>query len=121
MFEQLHQTVTPFLTFFGDNLYTQAALVIVLSFLVASIFKYVLIVGLKALISRIHVDLDGSFLHLLHTPIYYSLLLMGFSSAASILAPSDLYSHIIFPRYSPFRSLFGLHSSCAQIMCCCAK
>lgn len=96
MFEQLHQTITPFLTFFGDNLYTQAALVIVLSFVVASIFKYVLIVGLKALISRIHVDLNGSFLHLLHTPIYYSLLLMGFSSAASILAPSDLYAHILF-------------------------
>jgi small-conductance mechanosensitive channel len=63
---------------------------------VASIFKYVLIVGLKAVISRIHVDLDGSFLNLLHTPIYFSLLLMGFSSAALILAPTDLYAYIIF-------------------------
>ncbi len=66
MFEQLHQTIAPFLTLFGTNTYTQAGLVIALSFIVASIFKYVLIVGLKALISRIHVDLDGSFLHLLH-------------------------------------------------------
>ncbi|WP_158770551.1 mechanosensitive ion channel family protein [Paraglaciecola sp. L1A13] len=96
MFEQFHRAIAPFLTFFGDNPYTQAGLVIVLSFVVASLFKYVLIVGLQAVIARIHITLDSSFLTLLHTPIYYSLLLMGFSSAALIIAPADLYAHIIF-------------------------
>ncbi|GAC06065.1 mechanosensitive ion channel family protein [Paraglaciecola chathamensis] len=96
MFEQLNQAITPFLEIFGDNIYTQAGLVIALSFIVASIFKYVLMVGLKAFIARIHVSLDSSFLNLLHTPIYYSLLLMGFSSAASIVAPSELSGYIIF-------------------------
>ena len=80
MLEQFHTAIAPFLTFFGDNPYTQAGLVIVLSFVIASIFKYVLIAGLKALIARINVGVDSSFLTLLHTPIYFSLLLMGFSS-----------------------------------------
>ncbi|GAC16548.1 mechanosensitive ion channel family protein [Aliiglaciecola lipolytica] len=96
MFEQLQQAITPLLTFFGENPYTQAMLVIALSFVVASLFKYVLMVGVEALISRINVDLDSSFLTLLHSPIYYSLLLMGFSSAVLILDPSQFYAHILF-------------------------
>lgn len=96
MFEQLQKAIAPLLTFFGDNPYTQAALVIALSFVIASIFKYVLMVGVKALINRINVDLESSVLTLLHSPIYYSLLLMGFSSAAQILAPAELYAYIIF-------------------------
>lgn len=96
MFEQLQKTIAPLLTFFGDNPYTQAGLVIVLSFVIASFFKYVLMAGLKAMIGRVRVSLDSSFLMLLHTPIYYSLLLMGFASAALILTPAELYAYIIF-------------------------
>ena len=94
MLEQLHQAISPLLTFFGDNIYYQAALVIVLCFVVAAIFKYVLIAGLKSLVTRFNLGLDGSFLTLLHTPIYYSLLLLGFASATMILAPEEVYANI---------------------------
>jgi small-conductance mechanosensitive channel len=96
MFEQFQAAITPILNAFGQNPYTQAAMVIVLSFVIASIFKYVIIVGLKKLMSRSNVNMNSNILELLHSPVYFSFLLMGFASAALILKPNALYLHIIF-------------------------
>ena len=96
MFEQFQATIAPILNAFGQNPHTQAAMVIVLSFVVASIFKYVIIAGLKKLMSRSNVNVNNNILELLHSPVYYSFLLMGFASATLILKPSELYLYIIF-------------------------
>ncbi|NHN38015.1 mechanosensitive ion channel family protein [Pseudomaricurvus alcaniphilus] len=102
MFEQLQSAIAPLLNAFGNNPYIQAAVVIVFSFVVASIFKYVIIAGLKRLVSRSQVDVDNSFLDLLHSPVYFSFLLLGFASATLILSPAELYLHIV---YSTLQSL----------------
>ncbi len=96
MFEQLQSAISPFLNAFGNNPYIQATVVIVLSFVVASIFKYVIIKGLKKLVFRAQVDVDKSFLDLLHSPVYFSLLLLGCASAVLIMSPAEPYSLILF-------------------------
>ncbi|MFT5675169.1 MAG: MscS family membrane protein [Paraglaciecola sp.] len=102
MFEQFQAAIAPILNAFGQNPYTQAAVVIVFSFVIASFFKYVIMVGLKKLISGSRVSVDSNILELLHSPIYFSLLLIGFASATLILTPAELYLHIIFSTLQSF-------------------
>jgi small-conductance mechanosensitive channel len=94
MLEQFQTYITPILESFGENSIMQASIVIIVSFVIASIFKYIIILGLKKLITRSQVKLGSGFLDLLHTPIYYSVLLIGLSSALSILKPEPLYLFI---------------------------
>ena len=96
MFEQLQTFIDPYLKLFGDNLYIQSSMVIVFSFIVAWFFNRVIITTLKKLVNKTAIKLDDYLINLLHTPIYYSLLLMGFSSAALIISPPELYLKIFF-------------------------
>jgi small-conductance mechanosensitive channel len=72
----------------------QASIVIMVSFIIASIFKYIVISGLKSLFSRSQIQLGNGLLDLLHAPIYYSFLLLGLSSALLILKPEQMYFYI---------------------------
>lgn len=94
MLEQFQNYISPTLESFGENPVMQASIVIVASFIVASIFKYIVISGLKRLMSRSQVDLGKGLLDLLHAPIYYSFLLIGLSSALLILKPEPLSLYI---------------------------
>ena len=94
MLEQFQTRITPFLTLLGDSLIMQASMVIIISFLVASIFKYIVISGLKKLITRSQFNWGNGLLDLLHKPIYYSVLLLGLASALLIVQPLDMYFYI---------------------------
>lgn len=96
MFADLQSFISPLLAIFGDNRFIQAALAIALSLFVALIFDRVIIKGLKNLASRTRLDLDDHVIGLLHTPIYASILLLGFASALLILSPAQLYLGIGF-------------------------
>lgn len=96
MFADLQSFISPLLAVFGDNPLIQAALAIALSLLVALIFDRVIINGLNRLASKTRLDLDDHVIGLLHTPIYASILLLGFASALLILAPPQLYLGIGF-------------------------
>jgi len=96
VFEQLQTQITPLLTFFGDNPYVQALVVVLLSFVVAWIFNRVIITSLKKLAIKTRFEFDNHLIDLLHTPVYYSLLMLGFSSATLLLAPPETYQSITF-------------------------
>lgn len=96
MFEQFQAAIATLLNAFGQDPYTQAAVIVIFSFLIASIFKYVIIAGLKKLLIRRDDNVENHFLELLHTPVYFSFLLIGFASATLILTPGEFYLHIIF-------------------------
>ena len=90
MFDQFQSYISPILTVFGDTPLMQAAFVVIISFAIASVFKYLIIVGLKKLIAKSRVVALNGLLDLLHSPIYYTVLLIGFASALSLLNPSHL-------------------------------
>lgn len=91
MLEQFQTYIAPILESFGDSPMIQAAMVVLISFVIASIFKYIVIAGLKKIIARSSINLANGFWALLHGPIYYTVLLVGLSSALSILKPNYLF------------------------------
>lgn len=94
MLEQFQIFIAPILQSFGESKSMQAAMIIMISFVIASIFKYIVIVGLKRIILRSKLNISNGLLDLLHAPIYYSVLLMGLASAISILKPDPIYLFI---------------------------
>jgi MscS family membrane protein len=105
MFEELQSFISPLLTVFGDNRYTQAALAVSLSFVVAWLFNRIIITGLKQLAQKTQFALDDHLFDLLHSPIYNSILLLGFASATLILSPPQLTLDIIFSLIQTFALL----------------
>lgn len=95
MLEQFQTLVTPLLVYFGKTPLMQAAMVFLISFVVASIFKYLFIAGLKSFLARSNITSANGLLDLLHAPIYYSVLLIGLSSALSIIDPDPVYLFIV--------------------------
>jgi MscS family membrane protein len=94
MLEQFQTFIAPILLSFGENPGMQAAMVIMISFVIASIFKYIIIAGLKRLLFRSKINLSSGLLDLLHAPIYFSVLLIGLASAISILKPQPIIMFI---------------------------
>ncbi|MBL4821427.1 MAG: mechanosensitive ion channel [Gammaproteobacteria bacterium] len=96
MFEEFQSFILPALTIFGDNLYIQAMLAVLLSFVAAWFFNRVIISGLNKLARKTRFALDDHVLELLHSPIYNSILLLGLASAILILSPPQLTLDISF-------------------------
>jgi small-conductance mechanosensitive channel len=91
MLNKLQTSIAPIIESVGESPMLQAAMVIMISFVIASIFKYIIIAGLRKLLVRSQIKFANGLLDLLHSPIYYTLLLIGLSSALSILNPSYLF------------------------------
>ncbi|MEP1446863.1 MAG: mechanosensitive ion channel family protein [Paraglaciecola sp.] len=95
MLEQIQSYLTPIIESYADNPIVQASIVIVVFFVIASIFKYIVILGLKRVIAGAKITLGSNFLDLLHAPIYYSVLLIGLATAATLLRPEPQYLFIL--------------------------
>jgi small-conductance mechanosensitive channel len=102
MLDQFQTFITPILETFGDSPIMQASMVVMISFIIASIFKYVVIFGLKKLMTHSRFNLGNGLLDLLHKPIYYTVLLIGLSSALFILNPSE---NVLYISYSLLKSI----------------
>jgi len=94
MLETLSVYMAPILTFFGDRPIVQALVAILVAIIAASIFKYVIMAGLRSIVARSKLQFGSQFLALLHTPIYYSVLFIGLYIALSILTPDQFYRSI---------------------------
>jgi small-conductance mechanosensitive channel len=95
MLEQFQSFITPILELVGESTILQALIVVVASFAIASIFKYIMILGFKKLIDSTQIELESGFLDLLRAPIYYSVLLIGLSIALSIINPEATYFFVV--------------------------
>ncbi len=102
MFENLQSALTPYLNYFGDNDKIQALIVVCLSFIVAWFFNRVIMTRLRNMAEKTRFDFDKHLIDLLHSPIYYSLLLLGFSSALLVLSLPEFYQDILFSLLRTF-------------------
>jgi small-conductance mechanosensitive channel len=91
MLEQFQTFISPILTSFGDSPMMQAVIVMMITFVIAFVFKYLVIMGLKKLTAHSKINFISALLNLLHAPIFYSVILIGLSSALSILNPTYLF------------------------------
>jgi small-conductance mechanosensitive channel len=94
MLEQFQTYLTPILDSFAESPVMQASIVLMISFIIASFSKYIVIAGLKRFVFRSQVNLGNGLLDLLHSPIYYSFILIGLSSALLIVKPEETYFYI---------------------------
>jgi small-conductance mechanosensitive channel len=85
MLKNLQAWLEPYLAFFGNNPWLQAAVVIVGSHIVAWIFDRVVGSGIRKLAARTRFEFDDFFIAHLHRPIYVTLHLIGLALALNLL------------------------------------
>ena len=85
MLNDLQTWLEPYLGVFGNNPWMQAAVAILGSVLVASIFDRVICTLLKRLAGRTHFGVDDFLIDHLHRPIFLTLILIGLALAVNLL------------------------------------
>ncbi len=96
MLGELQNTLRPYLGYFGEHLWIQALVTIISCFILAWIFNRFIITFLKKLTSKTRIDFDNRLIELLHGPIYFSFILLGFALATKILGVNDSLELFVF-------------------------
>lgn len=91
------QYLAPLLDFFAGQPWAQGAAVIIITFLFASLLSWLIFKFLKFLTSKTKSFVDDRLLAIARPPIYYSLLITGFSTGVNRMPLSDkLTDYFIF-------------------------
>jgi MscS family membrane protein len=93
---ELQNTLHPYLGYFGEHLWIQALVTIISCFFLAWIFNRFIITFLKKLTSKTRIDFDNRLIELLHGPVYFSFILLGFALATKILGVNDSLELFVF-------------------------
>ena len=96
MLGDMQNALQPYLSYFGDNSWIQALVIIVFSFLVAWIFDRFIIKIIKNLARKTRIDFDNQLIDLLHGPIYTSVILLGLGLAANRLGLDDPFKFFVY-------------------------
>lgn len=96
MLAELQTTLGPYLSLFGDKPWLQALVIIFVTFVVASIFKYFIIKIIRNIVGRTRFQFDNQLIDLLHSPIYLSMILLGLALASNISAIGEPYNGIVY-------------------------
>jgi MscS family membrane protein len=96
MLGDLLNTLRPYLGYFGDRVWIQALVIIIVSLLIAWIFNRFIISTLKNLASKTKIGFDNQLIDLLHGPIYTSVILIGLALSANILNLGDVFEFVVF-------------------------
>jgi small-conductance mechanosensitive channel len=96
MLNDLQTRLTPYLELLGANPWLQAAVVVVVSLLLAWIFDRVIASAMRNLASRTRMGFDDSVIDFLHGPVRTSVVLLGLALAASLLQLQEPYRFVAF-------------------------
>ena len=96
MNEETSTVLAPLPSMVGDNVYLQALIPLILSIAAGWVFNNIIITNLKKLASKTNLVIDDHLFDLLQTPLFNSILLVGFSGSVLILAPPEPYLGITF-------------------------
>jgi small-conductance mechanosensitive channel len=90
--DNLEAYLQPILHFFGNQPWLQGGAVFLITFFVASLVSWIIFRVLKVLTSKTESYLDDRLLAIARPPIYYSLVITGFSTAVKIMPIADSLS-----------------------------
>ena len=96
MLETLQADFQPYLHYFGDQPYIQAAIVMCLAYFLAWLVDRIVITTLKRLTEKTRAQLDNHLVGLLHSPIFNSVLLIGAAIAVGIMPLSPGLEQALF-------------------------
>jgi len=81
----------PLLSLFGDHPWIKALLILLLFFILAKILEWILIPLIRRITARTSTEIDDLVVRYIRTPLFWSIILLGFPAAAAALsAPSSL-------------------------------
>lgn len=89
--------LAPVLDFFSDQPWVQGGAILLITFILASVASWSIFKVLKLITSRTKTYLDDRLLNIARPPIYYSLVITGFSTAVKIMPLTEgLTNKLIF-------------------------
>jgi len=94
--EDLQAEFQPYLSFFGDYKLVQALVVVCISYVIAWILDRMVMSSLKKLANKTRGDLDNQLIHLVHQPLFQSVVLVGLAVAVLILDSPQRLEQILF-------------------------
>lgn len=96
MIEQLSNTLTPLLNFFGEHMALRALTVVALALLLALVIDRILIRILRHISERTRSQLDDQLLNYISSPLFQTILLLGLAAAITIIKPDATLKRIAF-------------------------
>ncbi len=96
MLSNLQTWIAPYLSVFGDHPWLKAVAIVFVFLVLAWIFDRFISATLKKLTARTRFKLDDQIIDHLHSPIYFSVILIGLTLAVTLLAFGKPYDFIIF-------------------------
>jgi small-conductance mechanosensitive channel len=95
MLSELQAWLEPYLGVFGTNVWLQAAVAVIGSWILAWIFDHVICTMLKKLTSRTQFEFDDYIIDHIHKPIRATLILIGMALAVAILKLNESFDTIL--------------------------
>ncbi|UCF35313.1 MAG: mechanosensitive ion channel [Acidobacteriota bacterium] len=83
------ENIESYLTLFGDNVYIQALVVILIAAIIAKLTDWFITRGLTRLTKRTRSNLDDQLIRILHRPIFLTVLMLGLLIAVHLVAPTE--------------------------------
>jgi small-conductance mechanosensitive channel len=96
MLSKLQTWIAPYLSVLGDHPWLKAAAIVIVCLVLAWIFDRFISAALKNLTARTRFKFDDQIIDHLHSPIYFSVILVGLAMAVTVLAIGEPYDFIIF-------------------------
>ncbi len=87
--------LTPYLNYFGENHYLQAMAVIVVAFIVAKIVGLFITKVLNRLTSKTKTNIDNHLIEAIHSPLFYTVILIGLGIASLLLDFPDTVQGVL--------------------------
>ncbi len=96
MLSKLQNWIAPYLDMLGDHPWLKAMAIVIVFLALAWVFDRFISAALRNLTARTRLKFDDQIIDYLHSPIYYSAILIGLALAVNVLALSEPYDFIIF-------------------------
>jgi small-conductance mechanosensitive channel len=96
MLSDLQIWMAPYLGVLGDHPWLKAVAVVFVFLVLAWIFDHIIIAMLKKLTARTRLTFDDQVIDYLHSPIYFSVILIGMALAVTLLAIEPPFESIMF-------------------------
>ena len=85
MSETIQSSLGQFFELFSNNPIIRGAFIIILTLVGASFIAWIIFLAIRKITNKTHIDLDDQIVLILRPPVYYSLLMSGFSAGIQVM------------------------------------
>jgi MscS family membrane protein len=105
MLDNIQQQISPYLELVSSNIWLQSIVIVVVSLVIAWIFNRFISSALRKLAARTTLQFDDHLIDYIHSPIYFSVILLGLGLAVRVLQVPPPFDYFIFSGLETFAYL----------------